>query len=213
MLQRSYTSQCNYFHMSKCTHVPRRPCQLFSLTQHLGLTVHQLRIHLIPTQSMALPLKSATRSPMPTLGPRQAETGSTPRSSCTASALQQAVLTHLRQPVTRLAVPLLTFCNCYFRPRLWPRLWPPLFGQGHKTKNLTLNSKVFTCACAGGFLINFAIFIFLTSLKLLWKQRCFRMNLTSVIYLYSYMMMIVHNIMVMMIDYDDDVMVSDGKEN
>ena len=161
MLQRSYTSQCNYFHMSKCTHVPRRPCQLFSLTQHLGLTVHQLRIHLIPTQSMALPLKSATRSPMPTLGPRQAETGSTPRSSCTASALQQAVLTHLRQPVTRLAVPLLTFCNCYFRPRLWPRLWPPLFGQGHKTKNLTLNSKVFTCACAGGFLINFAIFIIL----------------------------------------------------
>ena len=39
------------------------------------------------------------------------------------------------------------------------------------------------------------------------------MNLTSVIYLYSYMMMIVHNIMVMMVDYDDDVMVSDGKEN
>ena len=143
MLQRSNTSQSNYFHMSKRTHVPRRPCQLFSLTQHLGLTVHQLRIHLIPTQSMALPLKSATRSPMPTLGPRQAETGSTPRSSCTASALQQAVLTHLRQPVTRLAVPLLPFCNCYFRPRLWPRLWPPLFGQGHKTKKAYFQQQGF----------------------------------------------------------------------
>ena len=40
------------------------------------------------------------------------------------------------------------------------------------------------------------------------------MNVTSVIYLYAYMMMIVHNIMVvMMIDDDDDVIVSDWREN